>query len=114
MSSNKKRVDNLLLSTLLTLGLPVERLRFAGEAEAFITFQIISGSETEFADDDGQAYEYLYRVDIFSKTDYITLMRRAEKALKAAGFYGITVNAEIYEHDTGFYHIPLDIYYMEG
>ena len=32
---------------------------------------------------------------------------------KAAGFYGITINAEVYEQDTGYYHVPVEIKYME-
>lgn len=106
-------VDGLVKSTLLSLGVPVERLRYTGKASVFITFQIVIGRETGFADDDGTAYEHFYRADIYSKADYVGLLRRAERALKAAGFYGITVNAEIYENDTGFYHIPIDFYFME-
>lgn len=106
-------VDGLVKSTLLSLGAPVERLRYTGKASTFITFQLLLGREAGFADDDGTAYEHFYRADIFSKTDYIALLRRAERALKAAGFYGININPEAYEHDTGFYHVPIEFYYME-
>jgi len=34
-------------------------------------------------------------------------------ALKAAGFYAITIDAETYEQDTGYYHVPVEIKYME-
>lgn len=34
-------------------------------------------------------------------------------ASKAAGFYAITIDAETYEQDTGYYHVPVEIKYME-
>ena len=113
MDNVQAGVDSLLKSTLLSLGVPVERLRYRGKAEAFITFQLITGQETAFADDDATAYEHHYGADIYAKGDYIALLRRTENALKAAGFFGITVNAEIYEEATGFYHVPIDFYFME-
>jgi len=106
-------VDSILLSTLLPLGVPVTRLRFTGKAETYITFQIISGDETGFADDDGTAYEHLYRVDLFSKRNYVQILDQMKRALKTAGFFGISVNAEQYERDTELYHASLNINYME-
>jgi len=33
--------------------------------------------------------------------------------LKEAGFYGITVDPEVFENETGYYHVPVEIKYME-
>ena len=33
--------------------------------------------------------------------------------LKYGGFYAITIDAETYEQDTGYYHVPVEIKYME-
>ena len=111
--NNEQEVDKLLTKTLLSIGVPVERLLFGGKADSFITFQLITKQETAFSDDDGAAIESFYRANIFSKNDYTDLLHRTYSALKEAGFYGITVNSEIYEHDTGFYHVPMDFYYTE-
>ena len=113
MDNKPRTVDNLINSTLASLGVPVERLRFTGEADTYITFQLLNGQEAEHADDEEIAYEHYYRGDIFSKGNYLTLLQQMKKALKAAGFYGITVNAEMYENDTALYHVSLDFYYME-
>jgi hypothetical protein len=110
---NVTGVDGLVKSTLLSLGVPVERLFYKGKAETYITFQYLHGQEAAHADDDSTAYEHSYRADIFSRSDYIALLRRVERALKSADFYGITVDAEIYEKDTGYYHIPIEFYFME-
>ena len=65
------------------------------------------------ADDEMHGTEYTYRVDIYSKRDYIALLRRVKQALKAAGFYGLVIDPEVYEQDTGFYHVPIEAKYYE-
>lgn len=106
-------VDSLLHSTLKGLGVPVERLKYGGKAASYITYQLVVGRDTFFSDDEEGAQEYTYQVHIFSKKDYFALIQSAKKALKAAGFYGIEIGAEVYEQDTGFYHVPVEIKYME-
>lgn len=105
--------DSLLKTTLEGLGVPVERLKYDGKAETFITYQLVVGRDAHFADDDSEAEEFTYRVDIYSKLDYIALLRRLKTAVKAAGFYAITFDPEVFESDTGYYHIPVEIKYME-
>jgi hypothetical protein len=106
-------VDSLLKQTLLTLGVPVERLKYGGKAKTFITYQLVVGRDVHFSDDDNEAEEYTYRIDVYSKVDYIALLRRLKTALKAAGFFGIVFDPEVFENDTGYYHIPVEIKYME-
>ena len=106
-------VDSLLNTTLKGLGVPVERLKYGGKAASFITYQLVAGRDTFFSDDEEGAQEYTYQVHIFSKKDYFDLLRRLVAAVKAAGFFGVVIDAEIYEQDTGFYHIPVTIKYME-
>ena len=105
--------DSHLQATLTALGDPVERLRFTGEAETYITWQTIAGSEAAFADDDNEEYEHLYRVDLFSKFNYVEKLVELRKALKAAAFYGTQVLAEQYESDTGLYHASLNTNFLE-
>lgn len=104
-------VDSLLKTTLEGLGVPVERLAYTGNAPAFFTYQFLLGQDTAFADDDSEAEEYLYRVDLYTRGDFFTLLRKTKQALKAAGFYGITVDPEVLEPDTRFYHVPIEIKY---
>ena len=113
MPNEHTTVDSKVKAALLLLGFPVERVFYQGNADTYIAFRLLLSRDAAFADDESTAKEYFYRADIFSKTDYVSLIKRAECVLKAAGFYGITVSAEIYEKDTGFYHVPIEFYYME-
>lgn len=106
-------VDTLVKTTLEKLGCPVERLKYDGKAKTFITYQIVVLQDKHFSDDESDADEFTYRADIYSRVDYIALMRSAKRALKEAGFYGITFDPEVFEESTGYYHIPVEFKYME-
>ena len=104
-----KNVDSLLKAELEKLGVPVERLKYGGKAACFIVYQLVVGRDTFFSDDEESAQEFTYQVHVYSKTDYIDILQRLKTALKAAGFYAITIDAETYEQDTGYYHVPVEI-----
>lgn len=95
------------------LGVPVERLTYRGRAEAFITYQLVVSAERDFYDDENEAEEYTFRIDIFAHENYIALLRRVKQALKAEEFYSINTEAEIYENDTRYYHIAIGAKYLE-
>jgi len=114
MNSNEiESVDDLLMSTLLSLGVPVERLRFTGSSDTYITFQKLNSRGDWYMDDDESTCEHYYGADLYSKKNYNALLKDMRSSLKKAGFYNISIGAEMYEHDTGFYHISLDFYFME-
>lgn len=106
-------VDSILKKALESLGYPVARLFYKGRARTYIVFQLVTGDETDFADDDSEKTEYIYQIHIYSKDDYIALLQKAKKALKEAGFYNISFMAEMYEKETGYYHIPIEVNYLE-
>lgn len=107
-------VDAILTAALSSLGLPVTRLKRSAKADAYLTFQLIVAQDVNPADDETEQTEHLFRVDLFTRQDHVALVKRLKAALRQAGFYGITVSAEFYEDDTGYYHVPLDVKYLEG
>lgn len=111
---NEQTVDAAIKNALGALGVPVDRLFFDGEAETFITYQLVTGTDAGFMDDESTRSDYLYRVDIYSKVDYMALLRRTKQELRAAGFYEITIDPEFYEKDTGFFHVPIEARYTEN
>ena len=106
-------VDSLLKSTLSAQCPNVARLLFKGKANVFITYQLVMARDTDPADDELHGTEYLYRVGIYSKTDYIALLSKTKRALKEAGFYGLVINPEDYEEDTGYFHVPIETKYYD-
>ena len=107
-------VDELVKTTLESWANPVERLIYTGKAETFITYQIVVGLDTHFSDDESGAEEFTYRADIlFPRGLYRRNAERKSGALKEAGFYGITFDPEVFEENTGYYHVPVEFKYME-
>lgn len=106
-------VDALLKTTLDALCPNVARLVFSGKAGTYITYQLVLSQDKDAADDDMQGTEYTYRVDIYSKVDYMALLRRTKRDLQAAGFFGIVIDPEVFENDTGFYHVPIEAKFYE-
>jgi hypothetical protein len=106
-------VDALLKSTLSTFCPQVARLFFRGKADTYITYQLVLSQDKDAADDSMQGTGYIYRVDIYSKSDYMALLRGIKQALLDAGFYGVSIDPEAYETDTGFYHVPIEAKFYE-
>ena len=91
----------------------IARVFYRGKADTYITFQLVIGARTVFYDDQCAGREYVYRVDIYSKTNHLDLVGRLETALDAMDCYEITIDPESYENATGFYHIPVTFKIME-
>ncbi len=106
-------IQALVKTTLELSGKPVERINYPGEAETYVTFQRIFRSGSEYADDEKTARKYTFGADVYSKKNTDALVDTIEAALEAAGFNGVTVESEIYESETGYYHVPLTFYYTE-
>jgi hypothetical protein len=109
MSEYMNDADKLLKAALLTTGKPVARLVYDGTASEYLTFQTIYSEPILFRDDDNAAYLHSYRVDVYSKENYKALLQAVTAAIRAAGFSLDGVNAEIFEEDTSFYHVPINI-----
>lgn len=106
--------DERLVQALVSLGVPVERQFYTGlEEGVFITFKQILMQEVDYSDDDNNSNEYIYGIDIFSKSNFIQLMKQVIQKIKQEGFYGIVVDPEQYENETGHYHISIEAKYME-
>lgn len=113
MDNIKNTSDDRLQAALSSLGLPVERMKFTGKADTYLTWQTIAGQEISFADDENEEYEHYYRVDLFSKFNYVEKLVKLRRILRSAGFYGTQVVAEQYETDTGLFHASVNTYFME-
>lgn len=101
-------------TALESVGVPCERLTYRGDASAFAVYQLVIVSERDFYDDENEAREHTFRIDIYSHMDYITLLRRVWAALKEYDFYEISAEAEQFERETRLYHVPMTAKYLES
>ena len=111
-------INPLVLSALsgVTLGgktVPVTPIVYTGAETTYITFYTLLDKDEAYADDEAVQAATTATIDIFSKGNYKTLLADVKTRLKAAGFTIQGSGPEIYEKDTGFYHVPVDVYLEE-
>jgi hypothetical protein len=109
---------DILNKTLKSLGFPVKRIVYKlkkGESlpDTYITFQRIVSTPDGYADDESTFENHTFGVHLFTRGDFTELLKQAKAAVKAAGFTISSVDTEIYETDTGLYHVPMIIKWME-
>ena len=101
-------------SALAALKLPITHPPYKGEADEYVTYQLITQSTTLYAEGTEAETSVLYAVDYYTKTVPFEAKLLEIKRLLQAGGWTCTVNAEDYEPDTGLYHIPITATHIGG
>lgn len=96
--------------------IPVDFLRYEGKADAYVTYQQIDADNTLSADDELQNYVVFYDFDIYSKYNYIAIVKAIKSLLKSNGWrwQPTRSSGDWYEDDTGYYHITLNFSIEKG
>ena len=104
-----------LKNVLESTGLPAQRGAYTGEEKprAYITFLRLLGGAAVCADDKESSGRELYRVTLICKGNYEEYLAAILKALRAAGYYINSVDAESYEVDTGYWIVPITIEFLK-
>jgi hypothetical protein len=102
---------------LKAIGIPVSRAYHKMDDKkpapaAYLTYQLIHERGELHADDDNEAAQSTWGIELYSKSNYASTIQAVKAALKAADFYGVTVDAEQYEQDTGYYHISFEANFL--
>lgn len=72
-----------------------------------VVYHIFTSSVYESNDLNGANLSTI-RVGVFSKSDYIALIEKIKSLLETGGFFNAETQAEIYEEDTGYWHVAID------
>lgn len=105
-------INKLIIETLKPLNIPIARLKYIGNAETYIVFQEYLEQGEGFSDDGEEITGRYIQINIFSKTDYTSLVNNVKTSLIGVGFMR-TSEYEIYENDTGFYNKIIRFKYNE-
>jgi hypothetical protein len=106
-------INQLVLSSLSTIGVPVAFQKYPGQERTYITFHEYLQNGEEFSEDQESHTGHYIQIDIWSKTDYTALVASIKSILLAAGFHRLN-EADFYEPDTGIYHKGLKFFYLES
>ena len=83
---------------------------YHGKADKFITFQFVLDSAEYISEGVTRKTKRQWGVDLFTKSDWSTDIETIKNLLIVNGFSVTDCGPEIYESDTGYYHIPLSCY----
>jgi hypothetical protein len=103
-------MNGLIIDTLQDLA-PTDYLKYRGSETTYITFFEYNQNGALNADDEELYANHSYQVDIFSKGNYLTLIKQVKERLKGIGFTR-TFETEFFENDTGLYHKVLRFYFV--
>jgi hypothetical protein len=89
--------------------IPVSFVYYEGHDEPFITYQQIDADGSFSADDDIQGLVLYYDFDVYSKTDYTSIIDGVKELLTKNGWkwQPNMSSMDMYETDTGYYHRTL-------
>ena len=89
-------INKLVIDTLKPLGAPVAFQEYTGTETTYITFFEYNQRGDLFADNEEQTTIHSIQIDVFSKSNYETLVEQVKQNLKAQGFIR-TSEMDLYE-----------------
>lgn len=93
-------------SLLSTLGVPVSFVFYDGDEETYITYMQLDKDNVLAGDDEILGCVQYYDFDIYSKTNYLTVVSNLIQIMTAAGwtYQPSRDSPDLYERDTKYYH----------
>ena len=105
-------IHKLIMDTLRPLNVPVSFQKYSGKEDPYITFHEYIETGEEYEDDEEVFTGHYVQVDIWSKSDYSSLVKATKSLLKIEGFKRLD-EADLYEKNTGLYHKGIRFFYLE-
>jgi hypothetical protein len=104
-------INKAILNALSSINIPKSFQVYKGNQDTYITYFAFNESGASWADNNEIAIEYMVQVDVFSKSDYTTLVDQVINCMKDAGFRRTSVT-HLYESDLEIYHCAIRFSYI--
>lgn len=105
-------INKLIIDTLAPLNVPVEFHSYNGDEPTYITFFEYNQRGALHGDDKELKTALFLQVDVFSKSDYTTLVEEVKHLLGEIGFTRSSEHGN-YNEVTGFYQKAISFNYVE-
>lgn len=105
-----KKIETIFNNfTVDGISIPVSFLRYNGKSTTYVTYMHYDNDNSFSGDDEILGWIEYYDFDIFSKGNYLNIVKSVKKLLKQNGFMfqPSRSSADMYEDDTGYYHKTL-------
>lgn len=89
--------------------IPVSFLRYNGNKTSYVTYMQTDSDNSISGDNELLGYVSYYDFDIYSKGNYLDIVREIKRIMKANGFMWqpSRTSEDMYEDDTGYFHKTL-------
>lgn len=89
--------------------IPVEYMRYFGHGEPYVTYQQYDKDNSYSTDDEISGYVTYYDFDVYSRGNFLPIVKEIKSILKAAGwtYQPRRDSPDMYETDTEYYHKTL-------
>ena len=104
-------INKLIIDTLSSFNMPIRYRSYSGNESSYITFFELNNLDDEFSNDEEECEVHSLQIDLFTKEDPTNLKKEIKKALKT-NFSEVTFQ-DLYESDTGIFHICFRCYFYE-
>lgn len=92
------------LKKILKLDVPVAHFKYKGKEKAYVVWTIIDETPLSASDDEIDYSEVTVDIDIYSESNYLSLMSSIKKIMKDNEWLWDGDSPEMYEEDTKLYH----------
>ena len=84
--------------------IPVEWLKYKGSSTTYIVFSDLGETPASHSDDECGYSTIQFDFDIYTKGNYLNILKEVKKRLKENGFSWVEDSPTMFEEDTGLYH----------
>ena len=85
--------------------IPTAHIKYKGKETTFVVWTI-TGNTPTLSGDDEQLYGIVtVDIDVYSKGNYLSVLTEVKRIMKINGWIWTEDSVEMYEDDTGLYHI---------
>ena len=92
--------------------IPIAYLQYFGTEDVYLTYYTWSERPELFFDNDYDAEVCFGTIDVWSKKNFKSLVEIVKQKLKENGFIWTDNGTEMYEPDTGYFHVPINFYVL--
>lgn len=86
---------------------PVAHLRYKGKSKTFVVWTMLGNKPTISGDDEPLFSVASADVDVYSDGNYLKLITEIKRLMKENGWLWVEDSPEMYEDETGLYHITI-------
>ncbi|MCI8618328.1 MAG: hypothetical protein HFJ60_08900 [Clostridia bacterium] len=97
-------MESEIKKVLSKLKIPVSHLKYKGKEKTYVVWTIISEDPLYASDDEIDYSEVIVDIDIYSESNYLSLMSSIKKVMKENEWIWNGDSIEMYEEDTKLYH----------